>query len=124
MAKEKRLKKNTVVTTEMTNIGFDIAMKKIGVKVKKVQVGDRYVVEEMVKGGYNLGGEQSGHVIFLDHIIAVHQIELFGPESRFYMVTLFTPINSVSNIFLWPATAAIHVRIAKLGCYSILPTGR
>jgi len=66
MAKEKLLKKNTVVTTEMTNIGFDIAMKKIGVKVKKVQVGDRYVVEEMVRGGYNLGGEQSGHIIFHD----------------------------------------------------------
>jgi len=66
MAKEKRLKKNTVVTTAMTNIGFDVAMKKIGVKVKKVQVGDRYVVEEMVKGGYNLGGEQSGHIIFHD----------------------------------------------------------
>jgi phosphoglucosamine mutase len=51
----------------MSNIGLDRTMKKSGGKVVRTQVGDRYVVEEMVRGNYNLGGEQSGHTIFLDY---------------------------------------------------------
>lgn len=64
---EKRLKKGTLVTTVMSNIGLDRAIKEAGGKVVRTQVGDRYVVEEMVRGDYNLGGEQSGHTIFLDY---------------------------------------------------------
>ncbi len=60
------LKKNTLVCTVMSNLGLDIAMKKHGIKTVKTKVGDRYVLEEMIKGGYNFGGEQSGHIIFLD----------------------------------------------------------
>lgn len=67
LIRQKRLRKNTLVATVMSNMGLDIAMRKVGGKVIKTSVGDRYVVEEMVKGGYNLGGEQSGHMIFLDH---------------------------------------------------------
>jgi len=63
---EERLKKGTVVTTVMSNIGLDRSLKSAGGKVVRTQVGDRYVVEEMVRGDYNLGGEQSGHTIFLD----------------------------------------------------------
>ncbi|NLX69690.1 MAG: phosphoglucosamine mutase [Clostridiales bacterium] len=61
------LKNNTVVGTVMSNIGFDIALKNAGCSVVKTKVGDRYVLEEMLKNGYNIGGEQSGHIIFLDH---------------------------------------------------------
>jgi phosphoglucosamine mutase len=50
----------------MSNIGLDRSLKSAGGKVVRTQVGDRYVVEEMVRGDYNLGGEQSGHTIFLD----------------------------------------------------------
>jgi phosphoglucosamine mutase len=67
MLSENRLKKGTLVTTVMSNIGLDRTVWKAGGKVIRTQVGDRYVVEEMVRGDYNLGGEQSGHTIFLDY---------------------------------------------------------
>jgi phosphoglucosamine mutase len=67
MRKSKQLKKSTLVATVMSNIGLDFAMRERGIKVLRTQVGDRYVVEEMSRGGYNLGGEQSGHLIFLDY---------------------------------------------------------
>lgn len=62
-----RLHGDTIVTTVMSNIGFFKAAKKLGLHTVKAAVGDRYVMEEMRNGGYNLGGEQSGHVIFSDH---------------------------------------------------------
>jgi phosphoglucosamine mutase len=61
-----QLKKKTLVATVMSNIGLERAVARWGVKVARTRVGDRYVVEEMRKNGYNLGGEQSGHLIFLD----------------------------------------------------------
>jgi phosphoglucosamine mutase len=61
------LAKNTLVTTVMSNIGLERAMKDRGGIVVRTQVGDRYVVEEMRRAGYNFGGEQSGHLVFLDH---------------------------------------------------------
>ena len=56
---------NTVVVTVMSNIGMDRFAEKESIQLKKTQVGDRYVLEEMLNGGYILGGEQSGHMIFL-----------------------------------------------------------
>ena len=67
LAERKRLKKDTVVTTVMSNLGFHKAIEDIGLDDVITQVGDRYVVEEMRKNDYNLGGEQSGHVLFLDY---------------------------------------------------------
>ncbi|MBO1305458.1 phosphoglucosamine mutase [Enterococcus sp. 669A] len=67
LAERKRLKKDTVVTTVMSNLGFHKAIEDIGLQDVITQVGDRYVVEEMRKNDYNLGGEQSGHVLFLDY---------------------------------------------------------
>ena len=58
---------NTVVTTVMANIGFHKAIKKAGGRAEITQVGDRYVLENMLKNGYKLGGEQSGHIIFTDY---------------------------------------------------------
>ena len=66
MSERGRLKKDTIVTTVMSNIGLYKAMAKANLTSVKTQVGDRYVVEEMRKDGYNVGGEQSGHVVFLD----------------------------------------------------------
>lgn len=66
MLRKKQLKKNTVVATVMSNIGLDIALKKEGIKMIRSAVGDRYILEEMLRHGYNFGGEQSGHIIFFD----------------------------------------------------------
>jgi phosphoglucosamine mutase len=60
------LRHDTVVVTVMTNLGFRLAMAEAGVEVVETAVGDRYVLEELQRGGYSLGGEQSGHVIFHD----------------------------------------------------------
>lgn len=62
-----KLNNNTIVTTVMANLGFFKTMEDSSINTTKTAVGDRYVVEEMIRGGYNLGGEQSGHIIFLDH---------------------------------------------------------
>ena len=67
LAENKSLKKDTIVTTVMSNLGFHKAVEEIGLKDVVTQVGDRYVVEEMRKNDYNFGGEQSGHMIFLDY---------------------------------------------------------
>lgn len=67
MLKEGTLKNNTVVVTPMSNMGVEIALKRAGGKTVQAQVGDRYIVETMRKQQLNLGGEQSGHVVFLDH---------------------------------------------------------
>lgn len=61
------LKNSTVVSTVMSNMGLEVALKKAGIKMIRTKVGDRYVLEELLKNNYNFGGEQSGHIIFLDH---------------------------------------------------------
>ena len=66
MMKEGKLPYNTVVTTVMANIGFHQAIKKAGGRAEITKVGDRYVLENMLKNGYKIGGEQSGHLIFTD----------------------------------------------------------
>ncbi|MDI6891419.1 MAG: phosphoglucosamine mutase [Actinomycetota bacterium] len=67
LKREGRLPQNAVVTTVMTNMGFDLAMRRHGINVVKTPVGDRYVLEEMLARDIVMGGEQSGHIIFLEH---------------------------------------------------------
>ena len=67
LAERGRLKGNVLVTTVMANLGLDQALADVGITVVKTQVGDRYVHEEMQRIGANVGGEQSGHLLFLDH---------------------------------------------------------
>ncbi len=67
LSKQKKLPHNTVVATQMSNVGLDQVMKSIGVSVVRTDVGDKHVVEEMRRSGFTLGGEQSGHIIHLDY---------------------------------------------------------
>lgn len=67
LAEKGRLAQNTIVTTVMSNLGFHKALEREGIDKAVTAVGDRYVVEEMRKAGYNLGGEQSGHVVLMDY---------------------------------------------------------
>jgi len=67
LMEKKQLAKNGIVITVMSNLGLENAMKAQGIQVKRVQVGDRYLIEAMRQEGFNFGGEQSGHLIFHDH---------------------------------------------------------
>jgi len=83
------LARATVVGTVMSNLGLELALRGAGGSLVRTQVGDRYVVEEMRRGGYNFGGEQSGHLIFLDHattgdgiVAALRVLAVMAEEGR------------------------------------------
>jgi phosphoglucosamine mutase len=83
------LRKRTVVATVMSNLGLERALEANGIRLLRTQVGDRYVVEAMRAGGYNLGGEQSGHLVFLDHastgdgiVAALRVLEIMVREEK------------------------------------------
>ena len=87
--KEKKLASDTVVVTGMSNLGLMRAMKKAGIKVEVTDVGDRYVIERMRAGYFNVGGEQSGHIIFMDYattgdgiITALHVLKLMRATGK------------------------------------------
>ncbi len=94
----KELKKKTVVSTVMSNIGLEHAVAKWGGKVVRTKVGDRYVVEEMRKNGYNFGGEQSGHLLFLDHATTGDGI-LAGLQLLAVACRQQKPISELASIF-------------------------
>ena len=68
MKAEGRLRGNTVVATVMSNIGLELALAESGIALRRTHVGDKYVMEEILRDGFSLGGEQSGHVIFSDYL--------------------------------------------------------
>ncbi|GLI52575.1 phosphoglucosamine mutase [Thermodesulfovibrio yellowstonii] len=96
--KERKLKKNTVVATIMTNMGVENYLKNAGIKLIRTKVGDKYVVEEMLKGSYNLGGEQSGHIICMDYTntgdgpITAVQIAYIIKKNQLYLSELIKDI--------------------------------
>ncbi|MBS1371698.1 MAG: phosphoglucosamine mutase [Lentisphaeria bacterium] len=118
--KEKKLASDTVVVTSMSNLGLSRAMKQAGINVELTDVGDRYVIERMRAGGFNVGGEQSGHIIFMDYattgdgiISALHVLKhmkesgrplaelagfmtVFPQELRSFAVARKTPLAELS----------------------------
>lgn len=104
MASRGTLAKKTIVATVMSNVGLDQAARRFGARVVRAPVGDRYVVEAMRRGGYNFGGEQSGHLIFLDSATtgdgAIAALAILGvmqarqvPLSE--LVSIFEPVPQV-----------------------------
>ena len=100
------LKKDTVVSTVMSNLGLEKYLETNNITLSRTKVGDRYVVERMVEGGFNLGGEQSGHIVFLDHNTTGD-----GPLTAVQVLYLMKKRNSslsklVSGIRLYPQVLA------------------
>ncbi len=97
LLKRRKLKKKTLVATVMSNMGLEKAMKKMGGHMVRTKVGDRYVVETMRKKGYSFGGEQSGHLIFLDHNTTGDGI-LAGLQLLSIMIKKKKPLSKLAAI--------------------------
>jgi phosphoglucosamine mutase len=110
LMKKGKLAKNTIVVTVMTNLGFSLMGEKEGIHVEKTKVGDRYVLENMRANGYNLGGEQSGHVIFLDDnttgdglLSALHLLEV--------MVETKKPLSELAKVMEVLPQALVNAKV-------------
>ncbi|MBU4561374.1 phosphoglucosamine mutase [bacterium] len=112
LIKKKRLPKKTLVATVMSNLGLDLALEKMGGKVIRTPVGDRYVLDEMLKKNLTLGGEQSGHIIFLEHnttgdgiITALQILSIMKKRSK--------PLSELAQIMEKLPQVLVNVRIKK-----------
>lgn len=110
MKSQGTLKKNTVVVTVMTNLGFSLMGQEQGLHIEKTKVGDRYVLENMLENGYNIGGEQSGHVIFLDDnttgdglLSALHLLEV--------MVSTEKPLSELAQVMEVLPQALVNAKV-------------
>jgi phosphoglucosamine mutase len=140
-----RLARDTVVTTVMTNLGFKQAMEREGIAVVETPVGDRYVLDAMRRDGYSLGGEQSGHVVFLesattgDGVLTATQLlgrvaqvgqplaELASVMTRLPQVLLNVRVADKSKVAtsreLADAVAAAEAELADRGRILVRPSG-
>jgi phosphoglucosamine mutase len=107
-----QLAKRTLVATVMSNIGLERALGAAGGRLVRTAVGDRYVVEEMRKHGYNLGGEQSGHLVFLDHmttgdgvVAALNVLAIMVEEGR--------PLSELARCMERAPQVLVNVKVAK-----------
>ena len=112
MLRERRLVKDTVVATVMSNMGLELALRELGGKLVRSAVGDRYVVEMMRQEGYNFGGEQSGHMIFLDHnttgdglISALQVLSIVQRERK--------PLSELAKVMISLPQVLLNVRVKE-----------
>ena len=103
---------NPLITTVMSNMGLEVTLRSLGGKLQRTAVGDRYVVEKMRSGGFNLGGEQSGHIIFLDHnttgdgiLSALQLLEVMLIEDR--------PLSELAAIMQRYPQHLVNVRVKE-----------
>ncbi len=106
------LNRYTLVTTVMSNGGLDVAAEKKGLEVLRTAVGDRYVLEKMLEGGYNLGGEQSGHIIFSDYattgdglLSALMLAKIIKEEGQ--------PLSSYSSLMTRLPQVTVNCRVSR-----------
>jgi phosphoglucosamine mutase len=116
-----KLKKNTIVATVMSNMGLDEAMREHGINVVKAPVGDRYVIEEMRREGYVLGGEQSGHIIFKEYsttgdgiITALQLLKIMKTENK--------KLSELSKIMRTYPQILINVDVREKRDLNTIPT--
>ena len=115
-----RLSKNTVVATIMSNMALERFMSDMGATLIRVGVGDRYVVEKMRSGGYNFGGEKSGHIIFLDHSTTGDGV-LAALQILSIMIKRDKPLSELANIIdLFPQRVK-SVRVAEKAPFEDIP---
>ena len=120
MKRDGRLNGDSVVATVMSNLGLEKYLTGLGIKLIRAKVGDRYVVEEMIRGGYNLGGEQSGHMIFFDYNTTGD-----GPITALQLLYLMRRKNRLlsemtAGIYLYPQVLT-NVNIARGKNYKDYP---
>jgi phosphoglucosamine mutase len=112
LMRERALAKMTVVATVMSNLGLERSIRAAGGRMIRTQVGDRYVVEEMVRGGYNFGGEQSGHLIFLDHNTTgdgmISALQLLGIMQRRQR-----PLSELAGVLTRVPQVLLNVRVRE-----------
>lgn len=120
LKKKQALKNNAFVTTIMSNGGLDVAAKENGLDVIRTVVGDRYVVQKMLEDGYNLGGEQSGHIIFLDYattgdglLSALKLVEFVKAEGR--------PLSSYAALMSRLPQVLVNCRVSRKDGWEELP---
>lgn len=114
MKQEGSLQKDTVVVTVMSNMGFFKFCDEHGIKCAKTAVGDRYVLERMLKDGYNIGGEQSGHVIFLDYA-TTGDGELSGVQLVETVVKSGKKLSELASIMKVYPQVLINVKVSAEG---------
>ena len=114
MKREGTLKKNTAVVTVMSNMGFFKFCSEQGIECAKTAVGDRYVLERMLRDGYNIGGEQSGHVIFLDYA-STGDGELSGVQLVETVVKSGRKLSELARIMKVYPQVLINVRVSDEG---------
>lgn len=120
MFRKGELEKGTVVSTVMSNLGLDMAMQAMGIKVVRTSVGDRYVIQAMRTSGYNLGGEQSGHLIFLDYNTTGDGI-LAGLRVLSILKERDQPLSVAKQIFTPFPQILTNVRVKQKKDFSQVP---
>jgi phosphoglucosamine mutase len=106
------LRQRTLVATVMSNLGLHLAMKESGIRIVTTPVGDRHVVEEMVRSGYNLGGEQSGHIVFLDHNTTGDGL-ITGLAVLALLVEKGRPLSEVRQVMRRLPQVLVNVRVRE-----------
>jgi phosphoglucosamine mutase len=123
LQRRERLHRKTVVATVMSNLGLEVALKEHGIRLLRAPVGDRYVLEAMLKGGYNLGGEQSGHLVFLNHTTTGDGI-LTALRLLAVMVREDKPLAELAGFMETYPQVLLNIRVKEKKDLKSLPAAR
>jgi phosphoglucosamine mutase len=120
LQKEGRLDGNTVVATVMSNIGLELGLRARGIDLVRAPVGDKYVMEEILKRGSALGGEQSGHIIFADHLFTGDGIATALNVLRI-MIATGKELDALAGQLVSYPQVLVNVRVRERGDYNAIP---